>query len=118
MTRLAVLLLLAMLTISGCQTKGARAALDGRKVDEGPKAIPVLHRETLVYECPKCGMDYEAAGQCTMCKIDLVKTAVAYKCPTDGQAVEHSGKCPRCAASAVVEKTTIADAGGATPRGN
>jgi predicted RNA-binding Zn-ribbon protein involved in translation (DUF1610 family) len=103
---------LAALMSAGCQTQGARSALAG-KVDHAPKAIPVLKQEALVHECPKCGMDYDQAGRCTMCDVELVRTAVAYKCPTDGKPVERSGPCPRCAASVVVEKTAIADAGGA-----
>ncbi len=117
MNRLLVLLALASLALSGCQTEGARAAFTGQ-ADTTPKAIPVLHREALVYECPKCGMDYDKAGTCTMCSADLVRTAVAYKCPTDGQPVVQSGQCPRCAASAIVEKTPVADAGGATTQGD
>ncbi len=109
---LALLALVSVLAVVGCQSKVAQTA------STGPKAIPILHKETLVYECPKCGMDYDAAGQCPMDHTDLVKTAIAYKCPTDGLPVEHAGKCPRCAASALVEKTAIADAGSSAPKGN
>ncbi len=118
MNRLLALLLLVSCSVVGCQTRGARSGLSGQAVAQGPKAIPILHTERMVYECPKCGMDYDAAGLCTMDQTQLVETAIAYKCPTDGQPVEHSGKCPRCAAPALVEKTTVADAGGAPSGGN
>jgi predicted nucleic-acid-binding Zn-ribbon protein len=70
----------------------------------------------MVYECPKCGMDFDAAGKCSMDGTGLVATRVDYSCPKDGKAVEGAGKCPRCAMNAHVEKTAMAPA--QNPTGN
>ena len=81
-----------------------------------PKVIDALTDQTLVYECPKCGMDFDAAGKCSMDGTELVATKVDYTCPADGKAVEKAGQCPRCAMHARVEKTAMA--GGVAPGGN
>ena len=73
-----------------------------------PQVIAELTDQKLVYECPKCGMDFDAAGACSMDGTELVATSVAYVCPKDGQSVEHAGKCPRCPMNARVEKTAVA----------
>jgi len=75
-----------------------------------PKAIEELTDQKLVYECPKCGMDFDAAGACSMDGSALVAASVSYVCPSDGKAVEHAGRCPRCAMNARVEKTAMAAA--------
>jgi hypothetical protein len=107
MVRLLILLALVSSLLAGCSSHAGDATVAAAK---GPRAIPVLHAERLVYECPKCGMDYDAAGACAMDSTALVKTAVDYTCPTDGKPVEHSGRCPRCAAATLVQKTAVADA--------
>lgn len=75
-----------------------------------PKAIEELTDQKLVYECPKCGMDFDVAGACSMDGSALVATRVSYVCPKDGQAVEHAGRCPRCPMNARAEKTAMAAA--------
>jgi hypothetical protein len=107
MVRLLILLALASLLLAGCSSHAGDATVASAP-GKGPRPIPVLHTERLVYECPKCGMDYDGPGTCSMDSTALVKTAVAYACPTDGKPVEHSGRCPRCAAPALVQKTAVA----------
>jgi uncharacterized C2H2 Zn-finger protein len=75
-----------------------------------PRMIEELISQTSVYECPKCGMDFDAAGKCSMDGADLVATRVDYTCPQDGQAVPGAGKCPRCPMNARVQKTAMAAA--------
>lgn len=106
-----LLLCLAALTLAltGCQAKTTPAT----QAAATPKLIEQITNQTLVYECPKCGMDFESTGQCTMCNVDLVATKVEYICPADSKPVESAGKCPRCDANARVMKSTVADA--ATP---
>jgi uncharacterized C2H2 Zn-finger protein len=74
-----------------------------------PRPIDTLTDQTQVYECPRCGMDYAAAGKCSMDGAELVATRVQYICPADNKPVERAGKCPRCAANARVEKTAMAE---------
>ena len=115
MNRLLALTVL-MITLVGCSTQqsassetpsAAKTAVDRAQSVSQPQAINALTDQALVYECPKCGMDYDKAGKCTMDGADLVATQVAYICPADNQPVEHSGKCPRCAANATVQKTAL-----------
>jgi protein-arginine kinase activator protein McsA len=109
-----------LLVLAGCSSgqsastetpSAAKTAVSGAQSAAQPKAIDALTNQTLVYECPKCGMDYDKAGKCDMDGADLVATQVAYICPADNQPVEHSGKCPRCAANAVVQKTALVSGG-------
>ena len=79
-------------------------------VATAPRLIEELTDQKLVYECPKCGMDFDAAGKCSMDGAELVAMRVGYSCPADGKAVERAGKCPRCAMNARVEKTALAAA--------
>ena len=80
----------------------------GATVASAPREIQELSNQTLVYECPKCGMMFDAAGTCTMDGSTLVATQVAYLCPADSKPVEHAGQCPRCAVNARVVKTAMA----------
>jgi len=105
-----------LLALAGCSAQqsassqtpsGAKTAVTGAQAASQPKAIDALTKETLVYDCPKCGMDYDKPGKCQMDGTELVATQVAYICPSDNQPVEHSGKCPRCAANALVQKTAL-----------
>jgi hypothetical protein len=107
MSRLFVLLAILLL-VPACQPSPKPAA-----VAAGPTLIEELKSQTVVYECPQCGMDYDGPGVCSMDNTTLVKTGIEYICPADNRPVEHSGKCPRCAANATVKRTALAaDAGG------
>lgn len=117
-----VLVTLAIAALAGCGTQqksasqasstpsapAAGAAGTPAVVASAPKEIVELTNQKQVFECPKCGMDFDAAGQCTMDGTTLVATRVDYSCPADGKAVEGAGKCPRCAMNAHVEKTALA----------
>lgn len=119
-----VLVTFAVLALAGCgaQQKSANTeatptpagesgigtAVSEAVVASGPKLIEELTNQKQVFECPKCGMDFEAAGQCSMDGAELVATRVDYTCPADGKAVEAAGKCPRCPMNARVEKTALA----------
>src|SRR5207245_2568004 len=46
-----------------------------------PKMIEALTNQRQVFECPKCGMDYDAAGKCSMDGAELVAMRVDYVCP-------------------------------------
>jgi predicted RNA-binding Zn-ribbon protein involved in translation (DUF1610 family) len=115
-----VLLTLAMLALAGCgaQQKSADTAATTAKPAAGnavvvavaPRPIETLTNQKLVYECPKCGMDFDAAGKCSMDGTELVATRVDYTCPKDGQAVGQAGKCPRCPMNARVDRTAMAAA--------
>jgi hypothetical protein len=85
---------------------GASAAV--QTGDAKPTLIAELTDQTLVYECPKCGMMYDKAGTCTMGCGETVAMQVNYSCPADGKAVEKAGHCPRCPMNARVEKTALA----------
>ena len=91
---------------------GADAGTDAA-VAAAPNQLAELTDQTLVYECPKCGMMFDAAGTCSMGCAELVATQVSYTCPKDNQAVAKSGQCPRCPMNARVEKTAMA--GGVAP---
>jgi rubrerythrin len=91
-------------------TAGPIAAGTEAVVAAAPQLIETLTNQKLVYECPKCGMDFDAAGTCSMGCAELVATKVDYICPQDGQAVEQAGTCPRCPMNARVEKTAMAAA--------
>lgn len=122
MTRIAIVIL-AALALAGCGTQPKSAATDTATTPavetaqapagdavaaSGPKAIDMLTNQKQVFECPKCGMDFDGAGACTMDGATLVATQVDYSCPADGKPVEQAGKCPRCAMNARVEKTAVA----------
>jgi hypothetical protein len=110
-----VLTMLALVALAGCTSKTkpdnspsfAKAAIDRANAVANPQEIQ-LTSQTMVYECPKCGTDYDKPGSCPKDQTALVATQVAYICPADNQPVEHTGKCPRCNADARVEKTAIA----------
>lgn len=91
---------------------GVAAGADAA-VAAAPNLIAELTDQTMVYECPKCGMMFDAAGTCSMGCAELVPTQVSYTCPKDNQAVAKAGTCPRCPMNARVEKTAMA--GGVAP---
>ena len=76
-------LLLAAALVSGCQARPRISASAS-----GPQEIAVLTTQIEVYTCPHCGMDYDRAGQCPMCKVDLVRSRIDYICPADHRPVE------------------------------
>jgi hypothetical protein len=98
-----VVLAVLGLALVGCQAKSTST-----QTASAPHVIEELTNQTLVYSCPKCGMDYDAPGKCSMCDVDLEPTQVAYVCPADDQPVERAGKCPRCNMNAKVVKTAMA----------
>ena len=121
---------LAVLAMAGCGTSPksadtaastpapatsapAAAAGTDAAAAAAPNVIAELSDQTLIYECPKCGMMFDAAGTCSMGCGELVATQVAYTCPKDNQAVAKAGACPRCAMNARVNKTAMA--GGVAP---
>jgi len=105
MSRFLILLTAAMFALTlGCQAKPKATATAA----SGPAPLDELTNQTVVYECPQCGMDFDGPGQCSMDHIDLVKTGIEYICPADNKKVERSGKCPRCAANARVQRTALA----------
>ncbi len=104
---------LVAIALAGCQsapktTPSATETQTGAVAAAAPHSIDVLTDQTQVWECPKCGMDYDGAGTCAMDGATLVETRVSYICPADDKPVEHSGKCPRCAANARIEKAAVA----------
>ena len=104
-----LLLTAAVLFLAGCSGQ-PKAASHQAVVAGAPNAIEELTAQTMVYECPKCGMDFDAAGNCTMDGSTLVANRVDYLCPADGKPVEKAGQCPRCAMHARIEKSALASA--------
>ena len=112
MHRIAIALLAALL-LAGCQAKPKPSATAA-----APNVIVALSDQKVVWECPKCGMDFDGPGKCSMDPdVALEKTDVAYLCPADNEQVEKAGKCPRCNMDAKVVKTAAAEPApaGATP---
>jgi hypothetical protein len=115
----AVLPVLVFALLAGCAKKVdnspsfAKSAVDRATSATQPQAI-TLTNQTMVYECPKCGADYDKAGQCPMDQTELVAMQVSYICPADNQPVEQAGKCPRCNANARIDKVALNGAGGGT----
>ena len=113
--RTCILLAALALMLAGCQTNSSTSGSSSTQVASGPKAIDNLVDQKLVYSCPTCGMDFDAAGKCTMDGATLVETKIDYICPADNKPVDHSGKCPRCAANARIDRTAVASTDGAAP---
>lgn len=90
---------------------GTNAAALAARADSAaadvPKLIARLSNETEVFSCPKCFMDYDRAGMCTMCDVVTIRTRIDYTCPADGQPVEHAGHCPRCPMDARIDRTPL-----------
>jgi len=117
--RVLTFLILALALVGcGAQTKSADTAATTTPATPShgadavtasqPNEIAELTDQTMVYECPKCGMDFDGPGNCSMDGTKLVETQVAYMCPADNKPVEKAGKCPRCAMNAKVNKTAVA----------
>ena len=99
--------LLALLSLAACaapRSTEQTAAVPA----SGPQAVSQLTDQTTIFTCPTCKMEFDRAGECTMCHVALVETQVAYTCPADQKPVAHAGDCPRCDADAVVTKTAAA----------
>jgi hypothetical protein len=110
---------LAAIALAGCSQKKAdstpsfaKSAIDRATAVTQPNAIQ-LTNQTLTYECPKCGVDYDKAGKCPTDGTDLVATQVSYICPADHKPVDQAGKCPRCQMDATIQKVALN--GGGTP---
>lgn len=109
-------IILAMALLSSCQSKSnstaaatsTGAATTAATASAGPHLIADLTNQTEIYSCPNCGMDFDAAGKCSMDSTELVKTDVAYICPADSKPVDHAGSCPRCNVNARVVRTAVA----------
>jgi rubrerythrin len=107
---------LVAVAIAGCQsapkstenTAATPASGTDAVTAAKPKEIMELTDQRKVWECPKCGMDYDAAGTCGMDGATLVEMNVNYICPADNKPVEHSGKCPRCPTNARIDKVAVA----------
>jgi len=97
------------------ETQGPAAGADAAVAGQ-PNLIAELNNQTVVYECPQCGMMFDGPGKCSMEQADLVETQVSYICPADSKPVESAGKCPRCPKNASVVKTAMGAA--PTPTGN
>lgn len=117
MRMLPALILVLALCGCGAQTKSAdTAATSAPSESQGadavtasqPNEIMELSDQKMVYECPKCGMDFDGPGKCSMDGTELVETQVDYLCPADSKPVEKAGKCPRCPMNAKVVKTAVA----------
>jgi len=102
----ASVLLCLYLGLGGCGARGKPSS--GTSATAASTEIQELTNQTLIYECPRCGMMFSAAGTCTMDGDSLVATRVDYICPADQKPVAHAGRCPRCATNARVEKTALA----------
>ncbi|MGH7740757.1 MAG: hypothetical protein ACRENS_01910 [Candidatus Eiseniibacteriota bacterium] len=114
----AAALTLTSLTLFGCSQKKAddtpsfaKSAIDRATQVTQPNAIEISN-QTLVYECPKCGTDYDKAGKCPSDGTDLVATQVSYVCPADHLPTDHAGKCPRCQMNSTIEKVALNGSGG------
>ena len=121
MTARIAFVFIAAFTLMGCSGKKAEQpaaqATESAPSAQGTQAVTAnlpqeitISDQKKVWECPTCSMDYDRAGQCTMCKVDLVAMNVAYICPADNKPVDKTGKCPRCAANARIEKTAAVEA--------
>jgi len=120
MKRFLIMMVLALpLALAGCGARSSSTdtatqaqSSGGTPATVASTEIQELTDQTLIYECPKCGMMFSAAGTCTMDGDSLVATRVDYLCPADQKPVAHAGQCPRCAMNARVEKTAVAAATG------
>jgi hypothetical protein len=104
---------IAFFSLAGCgaqPSSHAPAAKTDAVVAAAPNEIEELSDQKKVWECPKCGMDYDGPGECAMDHSKLVETKVDYICPADNRPVDKAGKCPRCAANARIVKTAVAAA--------
>ena len=110
----------AALTLAGCQSAPKSTPSAETQSSAGTTAVPAsapkeiaeLIDQAKVWECPKCGMDFDGPGVCTMDGAALVETQVSYICPADSKPVDHAGKCPRCAMNARIDKVAVAAAVG------
>ena len=109
------------LTLAGCSghVDNSSASVPRTAINRAMSAtqpqVVTLTNQTLVYECSKCGTDYDKAGQCPSDQTELTAMQVSYICPADNEAVEGAGKCPRCQMNARIDKVALNGSGGGTP---
>jgi predicted RNA-binding Zn-ribbon protein involved in translation (DUF1610 family) len=109
---------IAVLVLAGCQSAPKPVARESSTPApasgtpavnaDAPQLIGELTDQTVVWECPNCGMTFDRAGQCSMGDGELVETRVEYICPANGRSIGHAGKCPDCNMNTRVEKTAVA----------
>jgi Zn finger protein HypA/HybF involved in hydrogenase expression len=111
------LVALAMPAFTGCSQKKAdnspsmaKTVIDQATMATQPNAVEISN-QALVYECAKCGTDYDKAGKCPADGTDLVAMQVSYICPADHQPADHAGKCPRCNMDVEIQKVALNGAG-------
>jgi hypothetical protein len=73
-----------------------------------PQSVVAITDQHVIYVCPRCAMEFDRAGQCGMCHVDLEPVRIDYLCPADGKPVERAGRCPRCEADAKIVRTAMA----------
>jgi predicted RNA-binding Zn-ribbon protein involved in translation (DUF1610 family) len=112
-----LLTVLVALALAGCSQKKAdnspsmaKTVIDQATMATQPNAVEITN-QALVYECPKCGTDYDKAGKCPADGTDLVAMQVSYICPADHQPADHAGKCPRCNMDVQIQKVAMNGAG-------
>jgi len=88
----------------------AKSAVDRAMSATQPNPIEITN-QTLVYECGKCGTDYDKPGQCPADGSELVATQVSYICPADHLPADHAGKCPRCNMDVTIQKVALNGSG-------
>jgi hypothetical protein len=117
---LATVAAMAALLFCGCSRQVdtmsdiPRTSIDRAKSATQPQPL-TLTNQTLVYECSKCGTDYDKPGQCPADQTELTAMQVSYICPADNQPVDGAGKCPRCQMNARIDKVALNGSGGGTP---
>ena len=101
--------------LAGCSQKKAddsspsfaKQTIDQATSATQPNPIEITN-QTMVYECGKCGTDYDKAGKCPADGSELVAMQVSYICPADHLPADHAGKCPRCNMDVLIQKTAMA----------
>lgn len=83
------------------------ATTSSTPASEQPVLLGDLTDQREVWGCSKCGMEFDRAGMCSMCNVELVRTRIDYTCAADGKPVERGGKCPRCEIPVVVKRTPL-----------
>ena len=113
----AAMLALTAFALAGCSQKKAdsspsfaKSSVDAATKATQPNAIEISN-QSMVYECPKCGTDYDKAGHCPADGTELVAMQVSYICPADHLPADHAGKCPRCNMDVLIQKVAMNGAG-------
>lgn len=111
-------LLSLLVALAGCSSSPASHATADAPASDArtasapaggtPQSVVAITDQHVIYVCPKCAMEFDRAGQCGMCHVDLEAVRIDYLCPADGKPVERAGRCPRCAADAKIVRTAMA----------